>query len=353
MSCRPGPFKADRRLVLAGLLWAWALAGACGEDAPRGPLVDLGLTPAGFARTLGETAPADNQLTEARAQLGKRLFFDPILSADRTISCGSCHKQAHAFADPRRVSEGVGARAGRRNAAHLVNLAWVQTGLFWDGRAASLEEQAGKPIEDPLEMNLPHEKAVARLLAEADYIEAFQSAYGAPPRIELVQKALASFVRSLVSVGSRYDRYLAGEVAALNASEQRGVSLFLDSRTGCFHCHSQATLTNDGFFNNGTSAAGGDAGRQTVTGRSGDFGKFRVPSLRNVEVTAPYMHDGSVPSLEAVVEQYAQGGRGHPRTDAQVHKLDLSEADKADLVAFLRSLTDWSFLQDRRFKPPN
>lgn len=318
--------------------------------APQSLLARI-LQPAGFALRVTETAPPDNVLTEERAQLGRRLFYDPILSRDRTVSCDSCHQQQYGFSEPRRVSAGVEEREGERNAPHLVNLAWVRSGLFWDGSADTLEEQATKPIENPLEMDLPISEAVQRLLDEPSYVAAFEQAYDGSPNSKSLAAALASFVRTLVSAEAPYDRYLAGDEAALSASARRGAELFVDGKTGCFHCHSQTTLTNDGFFNNGTYEDGGDVGRQALTGRTGDLGKFRVPSLRNVAVTAPYMHDGSLATLRDVIEHYARGGNGHPSTDVQIEPLELTERDKEDLLAFLDSLTDTAFLNSRELAP--
>lgn len=346
--------RGGARVSLPRAWWLVCGVGLACEGAPEEtevlPLTDIEQPP-GFALTVFETSPPGNELTEARAQLGKRLFFDPVLSRDRTIACSSCHHQDHGFADPRPVSEGVFGRVGVRNASHLANLAWVETGLFWDGRASSLEEQVGKPIEDPVEMDLTLSEAVARLGNDSTYIAAFQSAYGSPPTEETLRMALASFVRTLVSSDSRYDRFLAGDVSALDEAEQRGLAIFFDGRSGCFHCHSENTLTNDGYFNNGLFVEGGDVGRQAWSGRTGDLGKFRVPNLRNVAVTAPYMHDGSIPTLRAVVDHYVRGGLGHPSTDAQIEPLTLGEDEKTELVAFLETLTDERFLSDRRFEP--
>jgi len=321
-------------------------------SAEPGPsLLDRVVQPAGFSSSLVETAPSDNDLTEERAQLGKRLFFDPILSRDRTVSCSTCHQQEYGFAEPRSVSEGVDQQLVSRNAPHLANLAWVRTGLFWDGRAATLEEQATQPIENPLEMDLGVAKAIERLSEDSSYVAAFEAAYDEPPSEASLAKALASFVRTLVSANCEYDRYLAGDERALTDSAARGLALFLDGKTGCFHCHSAETLTNDGFFNNGTYTEDGDAGRQALTGRTGDLGKFRAPNLRNVAVTAPYMHDGSLETLRDVVDHYARGGSGHPSTDVQIEPLDLTDRDKDDLVAFLNSLTDEEFLSAPEFQP--
>jgi cytochrome c peroxidase len=332
-----------------------ALAAGCGDSRPPGtpaaPLVDQA-TPGGFpAGGAPATAPTGNALTEARAQLGRRLFYDPRLSRTNDVSCSTCHEQRYAFSDPKAVSTGTEGLQGTRNAPALVNLAWSST-FFWDGRAASLEEQAGMPIENPVEMNLPLADAVARVAADASYDAAFAEAYGGPPTQETLRFALASFVRALVSAGSAYDRHLAGDDAAFGARERRGEELFFTDRGGCFHCHPPGSLTNGGYFNNGSYVDGGDRGRQALTNRTGDLGKFKVPALRNIAATAPYMHDGSLPTLEAVVDQYDRGGRGHASTDPQIQVLGLTEPEKADLLAFLRSLSDEAFLTDPRFAAP-
>jgi len=326
---------------LAALL---ALA-ACTEEAPERSLTEQ-LPPAGFPAP--EPLPAENALTEARAQLGRRLFFDRRLSRDGSVSCATCHHPQAAFADPAPVSTGVSNRRGTRNAPALVNLAWSRS-FFWDGRAPALEEQTGKPIENPDEMDLPLGEAARRVAADPSYARAFTAAYGAAPSEADLRRALASFVRTLVSGDSPYDRFLRGDAQALDPAARRGLALFEAEKSGCFHCHPAGTLTNDGFFNNGTFVEGGDPGRQTVTGLAGDRGKFKVPGLRNVAVTAPYMHDGSLATLEAVIEQYARGGRGDPTTDPSITPLSLTAGEKADLVAFLRALTDQAFVTDRRY----
>lgn len=321
------------------------------ETAPPelAPLV-AGSAPAGFPPgPIAETGPSDNQLTEERAQLGKRLFFEPQLSRTSEIACVSCHDPKLAFADARPVSLGVEDRLGTRNAPALVNLTWGQR-FFWDGRAETLEEQAGMPIEDPLEMDLPLAMAVERLRDDARYVQEFQLAYGSAPTPETLRKALASFLRTLVSGDSAYDRYLAGDLDALAPAALRGEALFFGD-AACFHCHPPGALTNEGFFNNGTFYDGGDVGRQKVTGRTGDLGKFKVPGLRNVAVTGPFMHDGSLDTLQEVVAHYNRGGLGHPSTDPLIEPLDLSDDQMTDLVAFLEALTDARFLNDPRFRP--
>jgi cytochrome c peroxidase len=201
-------------------------------------------------------------------------------------------------------------------------------------------------------MNLPLADAVARVAADARYATAFADAYGGPPTTETLRFALASFVRSLVSAGSPYDRHLGGDDAAFGDAQRRGEELFFSERAGCFHCHPSGSLTNDGYFNNGSYVDGGDRGRQLLTNRTGDLGKFKVPALRNIAASAPYMHDGSLPTLEAVIDQYDRGGRGHASTDPQIHVLGLTAAEKADMLAFLRALTDEAFLSDPRFAAP-
>jgi cytochrome c peroxidase len=202
-----------------------------------------------------QTAPTDNQLTEPRAQLGRRLFYETNLSRTRDVSCGTCHRQRHGFADPAVVSPGVDGRLGTRNASALANLAWSGR-FFWDGRAASLEEQAGQPIENSLEMDLPLAEAISRLEADESYVTAFRAAYDEEISTDNLQRAIASFVRVLVSGQSSYDRHLAGDDSDFSAAAQRGEQLFFSERAECFHCHPHGALTNDGLFNNGSYREG-------------------------------------------------------------------------------------------------
>jgi len=341
-----------RKLFVASLVLL-VVAGCGDHDEPPPPPAPLteALAPAGFpAGPVTRTAPTDNELTEARAQLGKRLFFDTRLSRTGQVACGTCHRQEHAFADPSPVSEGVDGLTGTRNAPSIANLAWGQS-FFWDGRSPTLEDQAGRPIQDSHEMDAALEDVVARLREDTAYTDAFLAAYGTEPNELSLRQALASFVRTLVSGSSPYDRFVRGDEASLSEAALRGKQLFFGEKGDCFHCHAPGMLTNEGFFNNGTFEEGGDIGREAVTGRVGDRGKFKVPGLRNVAVTGPYMHDGSIRTLADVIEHYARGGRGHPTTDPQIRPLRLSEGDKQDLLAFLHSLTDDTFLKDARFRP--
>jgi cytochrome c peroxidase len=329
-----------RSLVLA--LALTTTLGCADHDSPatktEAPLTDA-VAPAGFpAGPITARAPADNALTEDRARLGRRLFYEPALSRTRDISCSSCHLQQNGFADP-------------NNAPSLANLAW-SSHFFWDGRATSLEEQAGKPIENPVEMDLSLDDAVARLSADASYARDFQAAYGNAVTTDTLRQALASFVRTLVSSHSPYDAHLAGDDTHFSKAAARGEALFFSTKTECFHCHTEGALTNDGFFNDGSYLDGGDEGRKLITERAADLGKFKVPGLRNIAVTAPYMHDGSVPTLREVVERYAAGGLGHPSTDGQIIAFELSSSQLDDLLAFFDALTDEQFLSDPRVGAP-
>ncbi|HXQ77442.1 MAG TPA: cytochrome c peroxidase [Gemmatimonadaceae bacterium] len=293
-------------------------------------------------------APADNAITSARLEFGKKLFYDKRLSRTGEVSCASCHQQELAFADPRPVSIGVHGRTGTRNAPPLINLAW-NTSFFWDGGVKTLEQQAVGPITNPLEMDMTMGEVVQRVSADPEYVRLSRAAYGSELRPEVVTKGIASFLRSLVSGKSRFDRYLEGDAAALTASEKRGADIALGERGDCFHCHVGFNLTNNAFANNGLVSA--DTGRTRITEKTEDEGKFKVPTLRNVALTAPYMHDGSLATLRDVIDFYSRGGQGHPNTDPIIRPLNLSGQEKEDLLAFLGSLTDEGFVKNPRFAP--
>lgn len=291
--------------------------------------------------------PKDNELTVARVALGKRLFYDPILSEDSTISCASCHKQALAFADDVPISPGVKGRLGFRNAPTMANVAYVER-FNKDGGVVKLDLQPVVPIEDHNEMNLPLQDAVARLKAHPDYPEAFLKAYGKEASPFTLTRALASFMRTLISGSSRYDLYAGGKTSAVSEAERRGLTLFT-GRAGCANCHAGFNFTDNNFRNNGLYEIYEDPGRNRITLRPEDEGKFRVPTLRNIDLTAPYMHDGSLPTLESVIEHYNGGGTAHPNKDTLIRPLQLSEEEKASLAAFLRTLTDSTFINNPLF----
>ncbi len=311
--------------------------------------------------------PSDNPMTEEGVALGRMLFYDPILSSDSTQSCSSCHLQEKAFTDGERFSKGVRGREGVRNAMSLVNLAYNTRGFFWDGRSLTLEDQALVPVEDHLEMNDTWENVEEKLRDHPDYPKLFRGAFGIERKAQLtrdlVVKAIAQFERTLISANSRYDRVIWQQQGFPTDSEQRGLELFfiedlsdLD-HPGCSHCHFNPLFTDNNFKNNGLDDVADladfpDLGRGAVTGNRFDNGKFRVPSLRNVALTAPYMHDGRFATLEEVLDQYASGGHGVINEDPNIHQFDLSEQDKADLIAFLQMLTDDTFLNDPAFANP-
>ena len=243
-------------------------------------------------------------------------------------------------------------RTGTRNASALVNLAWGKS-FFWHGGATSLEVQAVGPIKNPLEMDMSLAEVAQRLSADATLTKELEAAYGEPANASTITRALASFVRSLVSGTSPYDAYLGGETDALSQAALRGEALFNGERAQCFHCHAGYNFTNNAFRNNGIDANDPDEGRREVTLKDSDLGKFKVPTLRNVAVSAPYMHDGALATLVDVIDAYVAGGRGHPNTDPNIQPLDLSADDKADLLAFLESLSDPKFLADPAHADPS
>ena len=343
--------RCVKRSVSSTLLAALLLAGCgSGTDAPgKAPSNEPAITvPEGFPAF---EAPENNQPTAERISLGRQLFYDTRLSRTEDISCASCHVQEHAFGDPHRVSSGVGGALGTRNAPALVNLAWGKA-FFWHGGAASLEVQAVGPIKNPIEMDMTLNEVAERLDQDPAISKAFVQAYAEAPSESTITRALASFGRSLVSANSDYDRYLAGQTDALSDAAVRGEALFNGERGQCFHCHVAFNFTNNGYRNNGSAADDPDEGRREVTQKDSDLGKFKVPTLRNVAVSAPYMHDGSLATLDDVIDAYVAGGRGHPNTDPTIQPLDLTSDDKADLRAFLESLTDQEFLTNPAYAAP-
>lgn len=310
--------------------------------------------------------PADNLLTNAGVQLGRMLFYETMLSKDGTMSCASCHKPEYTFNDNRRFSVGVDGSDGRRNSMSVSNLAWHNNGFFWDGRAKTLREQALKPIQDPLEMNETLENVVEKLKASKIYIEQFEKAFADPEiTAEKLGLALEQFMHTMVSYESKYDKWQKGEVQ-LTESEERGRVLFFtekDPLNGikggeCFHCHNGFDFSNHSITNNGldSDAEFSDLGRFEVTGNPADKAKFKTPSLRNIELTAPYMHDGRFVVLEEVIDHYNSGIKQSSTLDPLLYNiqsgLELTAQDKADLVNFLKTLTDKKFTTNPKFQSP-
>jgi cytochrome c peroxidase len=285
-------------------------------------------------------SPDDNPLSREKVRLGWLLFFDRRLSADESVSCASCHDPRFGFGDGASVSTGVFGQEGKRSAPALLNVGFRRF-QFWDGRAVSLEEQALAPMVNPLEMGNTHEAIVARLSGIAGYRIEMARAFGSWEfTIREVAMAIAAFERTLVSTSSAFDRYQAGDRKALTASQEKGMRLFF-GKANCSNCHSGDQFTDDSFHNLGigTAEEQPDRGRTAVTGDPADWSSFKTPSLRDVGSTAPYMHNGSLRTLEAVVGFYDRGGTANRNLDRRMTPLGLSDEEKKDLVAFLRALS--------------
>jgi len=301
--------------------------------------------------------PRDNPLTVERVELGKTLFFDKQLSINAAQSCADCHAPEKAFTDGRRTARGAEGDFGTRNAMPLFNLAWKKD-FFWDGRAKSLREQVLQPIQNPIEMHEPLTNLCVKLAAtdKIDYAKLFAAAFGSPEiTAEKISLALENYLLTLTSFNAKFDRVLRGG-EKFTAEERRGFELFsteYDPRRGqfgadCFHCHGGPLFQSQAFANNGADGAFTDIGREKVTGKASDRGKFAVPSLRNVELTAPYMHDGRFGTLEDVIRHYSTGVVRSATLDPNLAKhpdggVPLSDADQRALVAFLKTLTDAQF----------
>lgn len=309
-------------------------------------------TPITIAAPLGLPAvpvPPENPPTAASIALGRKLFYDTRLSKDNSLSCASCHRPEDGFTDGLERSKGVGGTIGLRNAPTLIDVAYSPL-YFWDGRAASLEAQVLGPIANPLEMNQTHEASVAKLKDNRRYAAMFRDVFGSDDiTLERVENALASFERTILSGDSAFDEYeYGGRKDALTAAQVRGLEVFRNpARGNCAACHAigaHYALFTDGEFHNtgeGVDATGEltDLGRYSVTHIDADRGAFKTPTLRNVEMTAPYMHDGKLKTLKDVVDFYAGGGNSNPYLDNRMSEIKLSAPDRSDLVEFMRSLT--------------
>ena len=328
------------------LVVSTALLFSCGcSSKPNGTAVRIE-APLGLPRA--ET-PSGNPPTVETVALGRKLFYETKLSADGTVACASCHDPASGFADPRRVSVGVGGKLGTRNAPTILNAAYSPV-QFWDGRAKTLEEQAGGPIENPVEMNMPHDACVAKLGSNSAYVKLFEAAFGPGPiSMEMVGKAIASFERTLLSGNSPFDRYFfGGDLKAISPAAIRGLEIFNNAKKGnCSVCHKigeQNAPFTDGKFHNigvgiGTDGELTDLGRYEQTKDERDKGAFKTPTLRNIAQTGPYMHDGKQATLKEVVDFYVGGSTSNQYLDKEIKELKLSGQERADLVAFMETLT--------------
>lgn len=324
--------------------------------------------------------PADNPMSNAKVELGRRLFFDIRLSGPGYMSCASCHKPERAFTDGRRVAIGITGQRHTRNTPTLANVAYLARFGWAQPKWEPLETQLRRPMfsEQPVEMGTRgHEVHVlGHIKSNSVYTALFQKAFpedAGDISFETIGRAIASFQRTIVSGNAPFDRFRSGQLNALSTSARRGWGLFKDDRLKCATCHVPPHFTdaashardeppfhNTGLYNSDGRGAlpGTDQGLANETGKPDDVGRFRTPTLRNLTVTAPYMHDGSVPTLEDAIGHYAAGGRaaigGHasPRRTAGVTGFDITENEKRDLIAFLKSLTDEAFLKDPRYRTP-
>lgn len=310
-------------LVLLGSVWAGRAADATVE-------VPLGLLPVRF--------PKDNPYSAEKRELGKLLYYDVRLSADGTVSCATCHNPANAFTDNKPVSDGIRGQKGGRSAPTVFNRAY-SLAQFWDGRAASLEAQAVGPMANPIEMGNTHEAVVATVQKIAGYKPYFVKAFGSDEvTLDRIAKAIATYERTVLSGNSPYDRYKAGNKTAMSAAQIRGMDVYFN-KAKCDQCHEGINLTANSYHNLGVGAdkPEPDEGRYAVTKNPADWGAFKTPTLREIARTAPYMHDGSLKTLEEVVEYYDRGGTPNKNLDERMKPLKLTAQEKKDLVEFMKA----------------
>lgn len=309
--------------ILIPLLVAIPLLTAFSADPP------LGLKPV--------KVPKDNPMTEAKIELGKQLYFDPRLSKDNTISCASCHDPDKGWSNDAPVATGIGGQKGGRNSPTILNAAYHRF-QFWDGRAGSLEEQALGPMQNPIEMGMKLDDIEQKLNDVPGYKTQFKEVFGTDTiTANDVAKAIAAFERTVLSGNAPYDKYEAGDKDALSESAERGMKLFF-GKANCSACHSGSNFTDRAFHNIGIGmdADEPDKGRVEISKLGGDTGSFKTPGLRDIAKSAPYMHDGSLKTLEDVVEHYNKGGIENPYLDEELFPLELTDEEKKDLVTFLK-----------------
>ena len=335
-------------VVAAAGLWLYRTR----KPEPHRAVVPVG-TPVQIAAPLGlppVPVPADNPPTAETIALGRRIYYDPILSVDNTVSCASCHHPDFGFTDGKQFSEGVNGQLGGRNAPTVFNTAYFTT-QFWDGREPSLEKQAEGPVQNPVEMAHTLEAVEKAMMADPSYVAAFEEAFGTGEiTYEMVEKAIASFERTVVSGNSPFDRWhFGGDEKAVSTAVKRGFEVFRDpKKSNCAACHTvdedYALFTDNKFHNLGVGAniegLLEDLGRYEVTQNDADRGAFKTPSLRNIAQTGPYMHDGTLKTLKDVIDFYVGGGNSNPHLDPEMKPLDfLTGQERADLLTFLESLT--------------
>lgn len=288
--------------------------------------------------------PKHNRPTKERVELGQKLFFDPILSVDSSLSCASCHKPNLAFSDDVAFSPGVYNRAGVRNAPSLANIGYHPYFLR-EGSIKTIEMQVLVPIQEENEFAHNIVDIAEQMKKNPEYVKMSKEAYGKSPDPYVITRALAAYERTLVSKNSKFDKFINGEIP-LTKEEKQGFDLFMSNKTNCSSCHGGFNFTRYKITNNGLYENYKDEGRMRATKNNKDLALFKTPSLRNIELTAPYMHDGSLTTLEEVVEHYNTGGKNHIHKDSLIVPLNLNKNQKLDLVSFLKTLTDFSFVQD-------
>lgn len=351
------------------------LTGSCHDtienNEPDGDLTAIPYNPIAYQVEIPDgfpilEQPADNLMTIDGIRLGRKLFYDPILSIDSTISCSTCHLPSGSFTDGLEQSVGV-AGTTRRGSMSLINVGFHYHGLFWDGRSMTLEQQALMPVEDPIEMAESWDRVELKLKNHPLYPAEFRKAFGIQKISEidrtLAVRAIAQFERSIVSGGNtRYDRFIRGEIF-LDEDEYNGYLMFFDlgrpdlPDAECLHCHNAPLFATNDFFNNGIQQSPDllgfpDIGLGQVTGKMSDNGRFKAPTLRNIAFTAPYMHDGRFKTLEEVINHYNSGGLVSPNKNSFLYPLNLTETQKSDLIAFLMTLTDSTVLINPAYQNP-
>jgi cytochrome c peroxidase len=333
-------WKTARESVLAGSLCAFA-ATSWGADTKPGAYAPAP-APADMAWKLPPVPmPKDNVSKAARIELGNALFFDPRLSGNGAMSCASCHNPSLGWSDGLKTAVGWGGKVLGRATPTVLNTAY-NTEFMWDGRKASLEDQALGPMKAPHEMNTDFAVVLPRLRAVPAYVGMFEKAYpGEGVTEQTIAKAIAAFERTVIVNDSPFDRWLAGDRIAMTMSQWRGYRVFVDAGKGnCAACHSPPNFTDNNFHNIGIRSSGeGDLGRYGIKKVASMKGAFKTPGLRDIELTAPYFHDGSAPTLQAVVEHYARGGDDRSNLSASMKPLILTGQEKADLVAFMKALS--------------
>ena len=288
-------------------------------------------------------APKDNPTTPEKIELGRKLFFDKRLSIDETVSCATCHVPEFAFTDRKTTSVGIAGRTTLRNSPSILNSAFLKT-VMYDAHLPSLEMQVIVPIQEHTEMGHNMKDLIKKLRNIPAYQEEAKKIFNRDFDAYVLTRSISAFERSLISLNSRYDQFIRGKKSALNSNERAGMDLFLNT-LNCVHCHPPPYFTTFDAKNNGLyKEFGEDKGRFRIHLDSADIGKFKVPSLRNVELTFPYMHDGSLATLDEVLDHYIQGGKGNKLQDKLIQSFSLSTKEKEQLKAFLNSLTDTSYL---------